>query len=180
MFRITGKRVSTRISKARGGARVRRLPSIILGDGAVIKIHPNRSVLVSDRDLRANANRISEFVDMIIISRPTPPFSNVSLYDILNGTDEPAQNVTDRDEAPTEPPSPIEPEPVVEERVEEPTQPPPAVEPEPIVEEPEPEPIVEEPEPEPVAEKPAPAPKKRRKRRTKAQIAADKAAAKKG
>ena len=149
MFRITGKRVSTRISKARGGARVRRLPSIILGDGAVIKVHPNRSVLVSEKDLRANANRISEFVDMIIISEPTAPFNNVSLYDILNGTDEPVEVVADLNEAATEPP--------------------PAIEPEPVVEEPEPEPVVEK-----------PAPKKRRKRRTKAQIAADKAAAKKG
>ena len=166
MFRITGKRVSTRISKARGGARVRRLPSIILGDGAVIKVHPNRSVLVSKKDLRANANRISEFIDMIIISEPTAPFNNVSLYDILNGADEPVKIAADLNETPTEPPPAIEPEPIVEERVEEPTQPPLAIEPEP------------EPEPEPVVEKPAP--KKRRKRRTKAQIAADKAAAKKG
>ena len=169
MFRITGKRVSTRISKARGGARVRRLPSIVLGDGAVIKVHPNRSVLISERDLRANANRISEFIDMIVISEPTAPFNTVSLFDVVNGDVEVEPTVEERAELPTEPPPAIEPEPVTEERAELPTEPPPAIEPEPIVEELEPEPVVR-----------SPAPKKRRKRRTKAQIVADKAAAKRG
>ena len=169
MFRITGKRVSTRISKARGGARVRRLPSIVLGDGAVIKVHPNRSVLISERDLRANANRISEFIDMVVISEPTAPFNTVSLLDVVNGDAEPT--VEERAELPTEPPPAIEPEPVIEERVELPTEPPPAIEP---------EPIVEEPEPHSILDNSAPAPKRRRKRRTKAQIAADKATAKRG
>ena len=161
MFRITGKRVSTRIAKARGGARVRRLPSIVLGNGAVIKIHPNRSVLVSARDIRANANRISGFTGMVVISETTAPFNIVSLLDIMNVEG-------------------VKTEPIVEEKVEPPTEPPPVVEPEPIIE---PEPVVEpEPiiEPEPVVEEPPPPQKKRRRRRTKAQIAADKAESKKG
>ena len=127
MFRITGKSISNRVTASRTGLRARRLPNIVLGSGAVIKIHPNRQVLITEDDLRANLNRLLEVSSYISVSRDEPPFSEISLLELDTPTPE------------------VVPEPVVE-VVPEP-------EPEPVVE-PEPEPVVEpEPEPEPVPEK---------------------------
>ena len=144
MFRITGKNISNRITANRTGLRKRRLPSIVLSSGAVIKIHPNRQVLISEDDLRNNLERLIETSSFISVRRAVAPFEEISLLDLV--------------EAPV-------------------TTPPPVPEPEPIIEpEPEPEPEVIEPEPEPEPEpvkKPA-AKRTRRKRRTKAEIAASK------
>ena len=157
MFRITGKNISNRVAANRTGLRARRLPSIVLCSGAVIKIHPNRQVLISEDDLRNNLERLTETSSFISVRRAVAPFEEISLLDLV--------------ETPVTTPPPVpEPEPEV---VIEP-EPEPIIEPEPTPE-PEPEPTPEPvPEPEPV-KKPA-AKRTRRKRRTKAEIAADKAA----
>ena len=139
MIEIKAKLVTDRISLARAGSRKRRLPTIVLGTGAVIKLPPGRSVKVTEEVYEANKALLSQFEGMLDISGN------------FTQTEEPA------------PVSVEEPAPV---SVEEPA--PVSVE--------EPEPVsVEEPEPVSV-EEPAPAPKKRRRRRTKAEIAADKKA----
>ena len=67
---------------------------------------------------------------MIVISKPTAPFTTVSLEDILGGNAEEEgifAPIEDAEEEITVPPPVIEPEPI-EERVEEHTEPPPAIE----------------------------------------------------
>ena len=116
MIEIKAKLVADRISLARAGSRARRLPTIVLGTGAVIKLSPGRSVKVTEEVFNANKALLSQFE---------------GLLDIIG------------------------------------------VEPEPTPVEPEPAPV--EPEPAPVEPEPAPT-KKRRRRRTKAEIEADKKA----
>ena len=82
MFRITGKSISNRATASRTGLRARRLPSIVLSSGAVIKIHPNRQVLITEDDLRANLSRLIEVSSYISVSRGVPPFSEISLLEL--------------------------------------------------------------------------------------------------
>ena len=138
MFRIKGKSVSNRVVASRTGTRSRRLPSIVLRNGAVIKIHPNRHVFVSSEDVKANLPRLVAIADMITVSHGVYPFETVSLEDLC-------EDIVEATDLMSEP----EPEVIIE---------------------PEPEVIIE---PEPSK----PPVKKRRKRRTKAQIAADNAKA---
>ena len=165
MFRMTGKSISNRVAANRTGLRARRLPSIVLCSGAVIKIHPNRQVLISEDDLRSNLSRLLDVSSLISVRSAVAPFGEISLadFDQQEVIAEPAPRAAAAEVV-------IEPEPEPE-----------------VVIEPEPEAIevVLEPEPELVIE-PKPKPKKpatkrtRRKRRTKAEIAADKAAKEKG
>ena len=82
MFRITGKSISNRVTASRTGLRARRLPSIALSSGAVIKIHPNRQVLITENDLHANLSRLLEVSSYISVSRDVPPFSEISLLEL--------------------------------------------------------------------------------------------------
>ena len=89
MIEIKAKLVADRISLARAGSRARRLPTIVLGTGAVIKLSPGRSVKVTEEVFSANRELLSQFE---------------GLLDIIGVEPEPA---------PVEPePAPVEPEPV--------------------------------------------------------------------
>ena len=48
MYKITANLIKDRISISRSGRRVRRLPSITLSTGALIKLAPGRSVTISE------------------------------------------------------------------------------------------------------------------------------------
>lgn len=48
MYKITANLIKDRISISRNGHRVRRLPSITLSTGALIKLAPGRSVTISE------------------------------------------------------------------------------------------------------------------------------------
>ena len=147
MIEIKAKLVTDRISLARAGSRNRRLPTIVLGTGAVIKLSPGRSVKVTEAVYEANKALLSQFDGMLEVSGYSAPVV----------VEEPAPVVVEE-------PAPVvveEPAPVVVEELA------PVV-----VEEPAPV-VVEELAPVVVEE---PAPKKKRRRRTKAEIAADRRA----
>jgi hypothetical protein len=146
MFRIKGKGGASRAAASRTGIRVRRLPTIMSG-GALLKIHPNRHITLSEEGVRSNFDALKAAESMLTITRAVPPFGVVTLDEIVSTKTE---ELTPGPVVETKP----EPEPVVES------------EPEPVVES-EPEPVVES-EPEPVVESSDDEPKKtRRKRRTK-------------
>ena len=160
MIEIKAKLVADRISLARSGSRARRLPTIVLGTGAVIKLAPGRSVRVTPEVFKANANLLAQFEGML-------EFKGDALPDYLQEARERGREKARALKAVEPEPAPVEPEPT-------------PVEPEPTPVEPEPTPV--EPEPAPVEPEPAPVepeivvekPKKKRKRRTKAEIEADK------
>ena len=68
MIEIKAKLVTDRISLARAGSRKRRLPTIVLGTGAVIKLPPGRSVKVTEEVYEANKALLSQFEGMLDIS----------------------------------------------------------------------------------------------------------------
>ena len=156
MYQINAKSIAGRVAVSRAGARLRRLPTIVLGTGQAIKIAPGRHVKITEAALQANIGVLRMFADVIDIIHVE---SGALMNHLLSSeTSAPAPNL------PPEP-APVEEPEVVEEVAPEPPEEP-APEPE-VVEEPapvEPEPeVVEEPAPEPVEEKP----KKKRGRRKK-------------
>ena len=76
MYEIKAKLIADRINISRGGARARRLPSIVLATGAVLRIAPGRSVRVTEQVYEANKALLDSFAGMIdVIDRRaiTPP-----------------------------------------------------------------------------------------------------------
>ena len=67
MIEIKAKLVADRISLARAGSRARRLPTIVLGTGAVIKLSPGRSVKVTEEVFSANRELLSQFEGLLDI-----------------------------------------------------------------------------------------------------------------
>ena len=67
MIEIKAKLVADRISLARAGSRARRLPTIVLGTGAVIKLSPGRSVKVTEEVFSANRALLSQFEGLLDI-----------------------------------------------------------------------------------------------------------------
>ena len=65
MYEIKAKLIANRINISRGGARARRLPSIVLATGDVLRIAPGRSVKVTEQVYQANKALIDSFADMI-------------------------------------------------------------------------------------------------------------------
>jgi outer membrane biosynthesis protein TonB len=141
MYEIKAKLIADRINISRGGARARRLPSIVLATGAVLRIAPGRSVRVTEQVYEANRALLDSFAGVI---------------DIIDH-----REIT--------PPAPIPPEPTEEEKPKRRrSKPKPAPEPEPVSEPetipaPEPEPVIT-PDPEPVEEE---KPKRTRRSRRK-------------
>jgi hypothetical protein len=167
MFRIKGKSISARVSTSRTGVRSRRLPSIVLSSGAVIKIHPNRHVFITENDLKENYSRLLLIADQIVVSLNSPPFSELNLSELFK-SDQEAVPVVSIDTA-ADVVEELEPESVI--LIEEPV-----IEAEPVIVET--EPVIEDaPSTVEIASEPeVPVSKKsRRKRRTKSEISADKA-----
>ena len=143
MYEIKAKLIADRINISRGGARARRLPSIVLATGDVLRIAPGRSVRVTEQVYEANKALLDSFEGMI---------------DVIDH-----RKIT--------PPAPIPPEPAEEEkpkRRRSKPKPKPAPEPEPVSEPetipaPEPEPVIT-PDPEPAEEE---KPKRTRRSRRK-------------
>lgn len=137
MYEIKAKLIASRVNVSRAGARARRLPSIVLGTGAVLRIAPGRSVKITPAVYESNKTLLDTFSEVIEVIDLRPK------EDVV-----PPQPV---------PPEPVEVEPTVEP---EPTLP------EPEVVEPVQELAEETPAIEPVIEE-EPKPKKRRSRKKK-------------
>lgn len=136
MYRISTKSITSRVAVSRGGARLRRLPHVVLATGQSIKIAPGRSVQVTEPVFRANLVLLREFaelIDVIHVATGDP-------VNVLEGTATAHVVVSTEVEAPAEEIAAVEPEPVPE-----------VVEDQPLVEE-EPVVIEELPEPEPEIE----------------------------
>ena len=76
MYEIKAKLIADRINISRGGARARRLPSIVLATGAVLRIAPGRSVRVTEKVYEANKALLDSFkgmIDVIDHREITPP-----------------------------------------------------------------------------------------------------------
>ena len=155
MYQITAVQVSSRVSISRTGRRVRRLPQIILPNGALIKLAPGRSVVIDERTYLENKDRLSQWGE------------TVRIKSLATTQEAPAHE----EARPVEEEAPVlptpEPEPAVEEQPEPPQEEPQPEEKEddaPIQEEE--RPTVEEPEPKPEP-KPEPAPAKPKRGRPK-------------
>lgn len=137
MYRISTKSITSRVAVSRGGARLRRLPHVVLATGQSIKIAPGRSVQVTEPVFRANLVLLREFAELIdVIHVATGDTVNV-----LEGTSTVQVAVSTEVEAPVEEIVAVEPE-IAPEVVED--QPPVEEEPVIIEELPEPTPEIEE------------------------------------
>lgn len=65
MYEIKAKLIANRINISRGGSRARRLPSIVLATGDVLRIAPGRSVRVTEQVYSDNKQLLEQFSDMI-------------------------------------------------------------------------------------------------------------------
>ena len=71
MYRISTKSITSRVAVSRAGARLRRLPHVVLATGQSIKIAPGRSVQVTEPVLRANLALLREFAELIDVTNVT-------------------------------------------------------------------------------------------------------------
>ena len=67
MYQITALRTPQRISLARQGKRLRRLPFVVLSGGEVIKLSPGQSVTISRDTYTENKLVFEEFNEAISI-----------------------------------------------------------------------------------------------------------------
>lgn len=65
MYRISTKSITSRVAVSRGGARLRRLPHVVLATGQSIKIAPGRAVQVTEPVFHANLVLLREFAELI-------------------------------------------------------------------------------------------------------------------
>ena len=80
MYEIRAKTIAERINISRGGKRARRLPSIVLGTGAVPRISPGRSVRVTESVYRANKYALDMLEGVVeVIDRRTSPLPRLFL-----------------------------------------------------------------------------------------------------
>lgn len=165
MFRITAKSTSSRVAVSRAGARLRRLPMIILKTGQVIKLAPGQSVDITPSTFVRNIALLQKYADVVTVrdmetgedknwenlAQPQLQMTEVAVrqIDIAKGT-LPERDVVD-EPAPVEDISVDETAPVEE-----------------VVEE---APAPAEPEPAPVEEEPAPKKKSTRRKKKKVEDA---------
>lgn len=145
MYEIKAKLAASRVQVSRTGSRLRRLPKIVLGTGAVLRIAPGRSVKITPEVYEANKALLDQCKEIIEVKDLRPKVDEEVI-----------------------PPKPLPPEPLpIEPIEEEAVKPePPKVEEAPSIQ----EDIIQEATSEVVAEEPAsekPKPKKRRSRKKK-------------
>lgn len=134
MYEIKAKLIASRVQVSRAGARARRLPSIVLGTGAVLRIAPGRSVQITPEVYESNKSLLETFENVIEV-RDLRPKEDIA----------PPQPV---------PPEPEEVAPIVEEPPKE----------ESVVEESKEEVVIEEEQPKAEEEKPKPKRRRRKKK----------------
>ena len=98
MYIVTATRSTARMRAVRAGARNRRNPMIVLSNGSTIKIAPGRSVTLTEDTFQSNQNILREFSDCLIINKI--------------GDKDPVEW---REEADTEAPPSVPPEPIEDE-----------------------------------------------------------------
>lgn len=134
MYEIKAKLIASRVQVSRAGTRARRLPSIVLGTGAVLRIAPGRSVQITPEVYESNKSLLETFKSVIEV-RDLRPKEDI----------DPPQPV---------PPEPEEVAPIIEDHPKE----------ELVVEEVKAEVIVEEEQPIVEEEKPKPKRRRRKKK----------------
>ena len=140
MYRISAKNIASRVHVSRGGARLRRLPTLVLRTGQAIKLAPGRDVVITPEAFQENLLLLQSYEEIIDVHEH-PGGALVSLH--AARAPEPAPEPAPIHEPVVEP-APVVNEPVVELPME------PAEEPV-VTEEPAEEPVVTE---EPVEEPP--------------------------
>ena len=96
MYIVSATRSTARMRAVRAGARNRRNPMIVLSNGSTIKIAPGRSVTLTEDTYQSNQNILREFSDCLIINK--------------SGEEDPVEwgEEADTEAPPTVPPEPIE------------------------------------------------------------------------
>jgi outer membrane biosynthesis protein TonB len=155
MYRISAKNIASRVHVSRGGARLRRLPTLVLRTGQAIKLAPGRDVVITSEAFQENLLLLQSYEEIIDVHEH-PGGALVSLH--AAPAPEPAPEPAPVHEPVVEP-APVVNEPVVElpiEPVDEPV----------VIEEPVEESVVtEDPIEEPVAVEEPPKKKGRRKKK---------------
>ena len=105
MYLLQANTARERINLSRGGIRLRRLPSISIGE-AVIKIHPGRQVTITDETYEANRTLLETFKDSLKVTR---------LNQTEAPTEPPVPEPAPKPEPEPIPPAPVEPEEPTEE-----------------------------------------------------------------
>jgi hypothetical protein len=134
MFKVTALPVRTRARVLQSGRRIRRLPQIVLPEGAVIKLHPGRAVVISEDVFAANKESLRDYADLLRV-RNMESGQLMVWADHSVVSEEPTSDAPSPIEPESEPvvdPDPVDPEPELAVEIE------PAVESEPVVD-PEPE-----------------------------------------